>query len=607
VTSQQLEIVRAIEEELRSSGRQRRFRVLSAARQQNTIRMSVRPYSEGGRLDQTLERGVAAWGNWASSVVSVSIEDSMIYVHRIDAPVPVPGVEITVQPPRFLESLLGLWKKEDLAAKCFSWAAEALVGRDRRSLDLSPSFPELRQRQRAAYSLLSYRAGFLWGPPGTGKTTTAAAMVADLVTSDADARVLLIAPTNSAADQLLIATDNHLARSLRGQVARSDCARIGGNFLARYYEGRRHLLPEATDELVLQKAGLEAAQPCADEAEARARWQREMDGINASLRPETQTILKEKRVVAMTATLGTMHYGLLQDGQPFDLVVFDEASQLGRAVCLILAPLACRAIIAGDPRQLAPIVASNHPFVRKWFGRTLFDEYMHDGHPSTCLLNEQSRMAEAICGLVSKVFYRDDLRVSQECLVDDDWQAARQPVHLLSSGRVHNLHLVEIGTESAPHSGSHRRAESAEAAAEIAQQLGTYVDHGQILILTPFVAQRNLIRKVLKTRGMRRVRVSTVHAAQGAEIHTVIFDPVKGSGPFLLDPKNGSSLLNVAISRSKACFVLLASAGDLKHPLLSIIAAQIRGSDSPFLRNSDSHNPSVCPPATSSFPGSSKP
>lgn len=294
MTNQQLEIVKAVEEELRSSGRQRRFRVFSAARQPNTIRIVVQSQADGGKLDQTLEGGVASWGSSASSVVSVSVEESTIHVHRINALLPAPGVEIGVQPPRFLESLLGLWKKEELAAKCFSWAAEALVGRSRCSIELSPSFPELRERQRAAYSLLSYRAGFLWGPPGTGKTTAAAAMVADLVNSDPDARVLLIAPTNSAADQLLIATDNYLSRSLRGQIAREDCARMGGNFVARYYEGRRHLLPAATEELVLRKAGLEAARPGADEVEAKAQWQREMDGINASLRSDAQTILKKK-------------------------------------------------------------------------------------------------------------------------------------------------------------------------------------------------------------------------------------------------------------------------------------------------------------------------
>lgn len=521
-------------------------------------------------------------------MVVVSVEDSVLYIHRIDAPVPAAGAEITVQPPRFLESLRQCWNDEALATECFSWAAHALVGRDRCPLTLPCSFSELRERQRSAYSLLSYRAGFLWGPPGTGKTTTAASIVADLVAADRDARVLLVAPTNSAVDQLLISVDERLSLSSQGQLLRTDCARLGSNFLARNYEKRQHLLPPGTEELVLQKARLEANQPSADDVEARALWKREMDRILAALRSEVQMVLREKRVVAMTTVLGTMHYKALQEHSPFDLIVFDEASQTGRAVSLILAPLARRTLIAGDPLQLPPIFTSTHPFVRKWLGRTLFDEYMHSGHPSTCFLNEQSRMAVEICNLVSQVFYGGELHVSEDCLRDCRWHADRQPLSLLPSGQAHNVHLVDVGAESVRHGGSHRRPESAQAVAAIADQLGGRLDPAHILILTPFVAQKKLIREALNARGLRRVRVSTVHGATGAEMHTVIFDPVKGNSRFLTDPDIGERLLNVAISRTKACFVLLASIGDREHPLLSAIAEYIR---------SPEHSASGCLPS----------
>lgn len=577
--SQQLEIIKAIEEEFLSSGRERRFRVLSAVRQQNTIRIAVAEQKDGGKLDQTLEGGSATWGSWGASVVSVSVDDGLIYVRKVDAPVPVSGGVVTVRPLRFLESLLSLWKSEELANKCFSWAAEVLIGHGRSSLGVSPSFGNLRDRQRSAYNLLFYRAGFLWGPPGTGKTTTAGAIVADLVSSFKKARVLLIAPTNSAADHLLVSIDDHLSRSLSGQIVRADCARFGSNFVAHHYEGRRHLLPEATEDLVLRKAKLEAAKPT-DEPEAIALWQREMEGILSSLRFEVQTILRQKRVVAMTAILATMHYKALQESPPFDLIVFDEASQLGRAVALVLAPLANQALIAGDPRQLPPIFGSEDALVKRWFGRTLFDEYMDERHPSTCLLNEQSRMAEPICNLVSNLFYRGELRVCPDCLEADGWKGHREPINLLSSKNASNLHLVRITTNAQSHSGSQRRLESAEVAVEIAQQLGSRVDHAQIVILTPFVAQRKLVQKILKARGMRRVRVSTVHAAQGTEKHTVIFDPVKGSSPFLSPSRDGPRLINVAISRAQACFILLASEWDLKHPLLAAVANCINGRDS---------------------------
>lgn len=576
MTPQQAEIVKAIEAELEIGGRKRSFKVVAAARQQSTIRLTVRSQPNGGQLDHTLEGGVASWGKTASPVLAVSIEDGSLYLHRIDKPLPSEGEEITVQPPRFLESLLRCWLNDDLASQCFDWAAHALVGREQRPLLLSQTFEELRPRQRLAYSLLSYQGGFLWGPPGTGKTRTAASMVADFISSDPAVKVLLLAPTNSAVDQLLIAADDRLAVSSRGQQLRTECSRIGSNFIARYYENRQHLLPQGTDKLVLEKASLEALQPSIDDMEARAEWQQRMDRVVAALRSEVDLILREKRVVAMTTTLATMQYKVIQEHSPFDLVVFDEASQTGRAISLMLAPLARRALIAGDPNQLAPIFSSNHQFARKWFGLTLFDDYMHPKHPSTCFLNEQSRMAAPICSIVSKMFYNGDLRVSDDCLRNSDWQVSRRPFSLFPAGPIDNVHLINVDTEPTSHGSSHRRQKSAEIVSTIAQRLAARVDPSKILILTPFVAQRKLIRKALDAKNLRKTRVSTVHAAQGTEIHTVIFDPVKGDSWFLNKPENKNRLLNVAISRAQACFVLIASAGDLQHPVLAAIAAYIK-------------------------------
>jgi DNA replication ATP-dependent helicase Dna2 len=584
VTRQQQEIVEAIEQEFLCSGKERKFKVLSVALQQNTIRIAVMAQKDGGKLDQMLEGGSATWGNWGSPVVSVSVDEGHIYTRKVDAPVPVAGAVITVRPLRFLEALLALWKRDDLANKCFSWAAEALIGHGCSSLDVSPSFHELRDRQRSAYKLLSHKAGFLWGPPGTGKTTTAAAIAADFVMSAPNARVLLVAPTNSAADQLLVGTDKHLSRSLSGQAARADCARLGSNFVASHYEGRQHLLPQATEDLLSRKAKLEAAKTTED-PEAIALWQQEMEGIFSALRSEVETTLQRKRVVAMTAIFATMHYKALRENTVFDLIIFDEASQLGRAVALMLAALGRQILIAGDPRQLAPIFGSKHAFVKRWFGRTLFDEYMDEQHASTCLLNEQSRMAEPICSLVGKMFYGGELKVCQDCLRHDDWNSYRRPTRFSHTQPASNLHLFRVTTDGKPHGGSQQRTESAEMAVGIAQQLGTQVDHAQIVILTPFVAQRRLIHNLLKARGMRRVRVCTVHSAQGAEKHTVIFDPVKGSSPFLLHPSDGRRLINVAISRAQSCFVLLASENDLKHPILSAVAESIAGKDTFTLRS----------------------
>jgi DNA replication ATP-dependent helicase/nuclease Dna2 len=576
VTPQQAEIVTAIEAELEKGSKQRRFRVSSVSIQPKTIKIVVHSQADGGVLDHSLEGGVAAWRKSASPVVAVSIEESALYLQSIHDVPPSIAEVITVQPPRFLESLLRCWQDDELASECFTWAAHALVGRDQCPLTLSPSFPELRTRQKSAYSLVSYQAGFLWGPPGTGKTRTAASIVADLIVANANIRILLLAPINSAVDQLLINVDDRLAVSLAGQQLRIQCARIGSHFIAGHYKNRHHLLPPGKDELILEKARLEFARPMTDDIDAKAQWQREMDLVMAALRSEVATVLREKRVVAMTTVLATMHYRVLREYAPFDLVAFDEASQTGRAISMMLAPLGHRALVAGDPRQLAPIFSSPHLLTRKWFGRTLFDEYMHPKHPSTCFLNEQSRMAVPICDLVSKMFYDGELHVSQDSLCDKEWQAARQPLSVYSSGPLRNVHLIEVEAESMPDGSSHHRPESSRVIVSIAQQLIAHVNPGQILVLTPFVAQRKLIRKMLDATGLNKVRVSTVHAAQGIEKRIVIFDPVNGNSLFLNKPENKSRLLNVAISRAQACFVLIASVSDLRYPLLYQIAEHIR-------------------------------
>jgi superfamily I DNA and/or RNA helicase len=234
----------------------------------------------------------------------------------------------------------------------------------------------------------------------------------------------------------------------------------------------------------------------------------------------------------------------------------------------MLAPLAEQLLIAGDPKQLPPIFSVSQASVAKWFGRTLFDDYMHKHHPSTCFLNEQSRMAKPICTLVSSVFYDGELQVCKESLSDPAWLRERQGISF-GAADAKNVHIVDISTEATPYGSSQRRTESAEVAVRIVQQLMKSVKPSSILILTPFVPQRKLIRDKLKAFGLRSISVSTVHAAQGSERHTIIFDPVKGDSWFLRKPDVGPRLINVAVSRAQGCLILLLSRGDCEHPILA--------------------------------------
>ena len=95
-------------------------------------------------------------------------------------------------------------------------------------------------------------------------------------------------------------------------------------------------------------------------------------------------------------------------------------------------------------------------------------------------------------------------------------------------------------------------------------------------MLTPFRAQRALIRQRLRAHGIpETVKVSTVHRAQGSEAPVVLFDPVDGAQPFLQTEEAGR-LINVALSRAQAKVVVYLSPADASNPLLAPIVQRLR-------------------------------
>ena len=98
----------------------------------------------------------------------------------------------------------------------------------------------------------------------------------------------------------------------------------------------------------------------------------------------------------------------------------------------------------------------------------------------------------------------------------------------------------------------------------------------ELIVLTPFRAQRALIRQRLRAWGVpESLRVSTVHRAQGSEAAVVLFDPADGSQPFL-QTEEAQRLLNVALSRAQAKVLVFLSAADAANPLLAPIVQRLR-------------------------------
>jgi len=577
------------------------FKVLRTDREGLLWRVTLEPgyvYAEGQRsgmasaqalLDDSLDGAAAWWGapvKGGASVLAVVAEDDQLVLQNASRPPPGPDGLIRLYPARFLNALADAWWDTPWAERALACLPD--LARPR-ALDDGPlltgaPFRWLRPAQRQALALVRHSSAFLWGPPGTGKTTTLGVLLAEYLDSRPEARVLLLSTTNQAVDLATLAVDKALEKGRR-EHCRAGVQRLGTRFDAAAYAGREHLIPTRDRDLIARLARAEAARPAASSRDASAlkAWADRVAALRDELRASSQRLLQHCRLASMTTTRAALTLKTLRelapDGEPpFDLLVFDEASQVSLAHALALMPLGRARLFAGDPQQLSPVLRSNDRSARRWLGRSAFAEKPRAG-PSVALLDEQSRMAEPISALVSDMFYGGVLRVAADAAALPGWQAARGRAlgDMAADTHVHVHRLKTDGAWSAAERGPVRAESAAVIAGLVAAALaaGDWQPH-ELIVLTPFRAQRALIRQHLRACGVpESLRVSTVHRAQGSEAAVVLFDPADGSQPFL-QTQEAQRLLNVALSRAQAKVLVFLSAADAANPLLAPIVQRLR-------------------------------
>ena len=178
-------------------------------------------------------------------------------------------------------------------------------------------------------------------------------------------------------------------------------------------------------------------------------------------------------------------------------------------------------------------------------------------------------MAMGVCHAVSKTFYNGDLTVCRKARQDKAWKAYRSP-YFVNGREVPRVCFEQISEpcQYSQNYGGFIRFQSAKMVETIIDHLtGSYINADDVLILTPFRAQRTLIRSFLKRRHPT-ISVSTVHRAQGSERKVIIFDPVDATSSFLRG-KEGDRLINVAISRAQAHVIIPYHASELTNPTIS--------------------------------------
>jgi predicted RecB family nuclease len=265
----------------------------------------------------------------------------------------------------------------------------------------------------------------------------------------------------------------------------------------------------------------------------------------------------------------------------FDYLFIDEAGQVSLADAIAVSAAAKNVVLLGDPLQLAQVSQGRHPIhagdsvLHYLLGgaqtiskhRGIFLDRSYRMHPNICDFISRSVYGGRLHAMPSTAKQRVTLpRVSRpgvQTICHPETQTTCQPELLEGSG----LRYIPLS-----HEGNSR--ESVQEAERISNEIavllkGTVTEYSgvtramqpsDIIVVTPYNAQRRLIANVLRAKGLD-VRVGTVDKFQGQEAFVVFYSMATSSGAdvprdgFLFEPNR----FNVAVSRARAMSVLVCS------------------------------------------------
>ncbi|WNG50313.1 AAA family ATPase [Archangium minus] len=415
----------------------------------------------------------------------------------------------------------------------------------------------------------------LWGPPGTGKTETVARLLAQAIQRNPKERILAVAPTNRAADTLALRVARMLSKAGALHAPDTTC---------RIFRGGIGVGPELTNAFpaVLQDARYQKQAARVEYMEERVRREflegappsrlatvkAELRKVRDGLTDETLFVAREGHATLMVLTV---HRALrlvseLEGAERFDRLVVDEAGMVSRAAVGLLAPLARKVLLGGDPKQIGPVSraleGAERP-VQTWM-RSSPLTHLEDAKAAVesshvLLLRTQHRMHPQIGSVVSRFSYAG-------LLEDGEGPRTRQPktVDVYPAARACWVVLDEatrdarrVCHERGDSGHGYRRPFSAEmvmALAAPALKAGL-----KVLAVTPYRAQAALLRTMALEKGWSesRFQASTIHRQQGTEYDVVVVDTVAAGRPFA--PSELTPMLNVAASRAREYLFVLSS------------------------------------------------
>ena len=443
--------------------------------------------------------------------------------------------------------------------------ATALTGGRRVGPQLAFANRDLNPQQEAAVvnvvkGLARPLPYIIYGPPGTGKTTTVVEAIYQLAKHKEEPRILLVAPSNDAADILV--------------------EKLSACFPPS--EMRRLLAMSRPIELVS-----ETARPYAKEG---------LTGDKLLFEIESARI-----IVATVNMAARLYFNGVERGY-FDVICVDEAGHATEPEVIAVASTLLdfnprsggQLILAGDPEQLGPIIPSTIcekngmcvSFMERLSRRDVYLRSENGEYRAELLtkLVRNYRSHQSIIKLPNEMFYDGDLQVCGDPFKTNSmcqWEhlpVKKFPVvfHAVSG---ENLREANSPSWFNPQEAS----EVVNYVSLLTEQSTPAVDPADIGIITPYARQAQKIRLALKSRGLAAIKVGSVEIFQGQERRVIIISTVRAENDYLEHDKrfnlgfvSNKKRFNVAITRAAALLIVIGSprvlASDKDHwrPLLKM-------------------------------------